>query len=88
MRNTVAALAIALFSFVGGCWVNAQFDSVSEFSDVELVQELKARGWQSASTDQTEALYFLEGDDNHDGVIDEDESGWDCQTMGNGFCGL
>ncbi|BDY27534.1 hypothetical protein [Mycolicibacterium mageritense] len=29
----------------------------------------------------------LIGDDNHDGVIDEDESGWDCTTMGNQICG-
>lgn len=27
------------------------------------------------------------GDDNADGVIDEDESGWDCRTMGNLICG-
>lgn len=27
------------------------------------------------------------GDDNGDGVIDEDESGWDCATMGNRICG-
>lgn len=27
------------------------------------------------------------GDDNGDGTIDEDESGWDCETMGNGECG-
>lgn len=27
------------------------------------------------------------GDDNHDGVIDEDESGWNCATMGNKVCG-
>lgn len=29
----------------------------------------------------------LPGDDNRDGVIDEDESGWDCRTMGNRLCG-
>ncbi|MGC5245408.1 hypothetical protein ACPXB3_00510 [Gordonia sp. DT219] len=29
----------------------------------------------------------LPGDDNGDGVIDEDESGWDCATMGNQVCG-
>lgn len=29
----------------------------------------------------------LKGDDNHDGVIDEDESGWNCHTMGNKQCG-
>lgn len=27
------------------------------------------------------------GDDNADGVIMEDESGWDCTTMGNLVCG-
>lgn len=27
------------------------------------------------------------GDDNNDGVIQEDESGWDCTTMGNRICG-
>ncbi|MEP9391146.1 hypothetical protein ABLE94_02655 [Gordonia sp. VNK1] len=27
------------------------------------------------------------GDDNGDGIIDEDESGWDCATMGNRICG-
>ncbi|MFH8465976.1 hypothetical protein [Streptomyces sp. NPDC017991] len=27
------------------------------------------------------------GDDNRDGRIDEDESGWDCHTMGNRVCG-
>ncbi|WP_406730672.1 hypothetical protein [Streptomyces sp. NBC_01794] len=27
------------------------------------------------------------GDDNRDGVVDEDESGWDCHTMGNRQCG-
>lgn len=29
----------------------------------------------------------LPGDDNGDGFIDEDESGWDCATMGNRICG-
>ncbi|MCX4677671.1 hypothetical protein OG413_20580 [Streptomyces sp. NBC_01433] len=27
------------------------------------------------------------GDDNRDGRIDEDESGWNCHTMGNEVCG-
>ncbi|MFJ2745262.1 hypothetical protein ACIO3O_37020 [Streptomyces sp. NPDC087440] len=27
------------------------------------------------------------GDDNRDGRIDEDETGWDCATMGNRTCG-
>ncbi|MFJ2225626.1 hypothetical protein ACIOFY_36990 [Streptomyces anulatus] len=28
----------------------------------------------------------LPGDDNRDGYVDEDESGWDCRTMGNRLC--
>jgi hypothetical protein len=28
------------------------------------------------------------GDDNADGVMQEDESGWDCTTMGNRICGV
>ncbi|MGW2550038.1 hypothetical protein [Streptomyces sp. NPDC001635] len=27
------------------------------------------------------------GDDNRDGRVDEDESGWECHTMGNRVCG-
>jgi hypothetical protein len=34
-----------------------------------------------------DAHAFEVGDDNADGRIDEDESGWDCATMGNGVCG-
>ncbi|MFG2986170.1 hypothetical protein ACGFYQ_33800 [Streptomyces sp. NPDC048258] len=33
------------------------------------------------------AASVLAGDDNRDGVIDEDESGWDCARMGNKVCG-
>ena len=29
----------------------------------------------------------IAGDDNSDGIIDEDESGWNCRTMGNRICG-
>ena len=33
-------------------------------------------------------LYAWEvGDDNADGIIEEDESGWECTTMGNTICG-
>ncbi|MFM9698856.1 hypothetical protein [Streptomyces europaeiscabiei] len=40
--------------------------------------------WVDGWTDgQAAAL----GDDNRDGVVDEDESGWDCHTMGNRQCG-
>jgi hypothetical protein len=33
-------------------------------------------------------LDALIGDDNGDGVIDEDESGWRCDSMGNLECGV
>ncbi|MBK3648098.1 hypothetical protein, partial [Streptomyces sp. MBT33] len=39
-----------------------------------------ADGWVDG---QADAL----GDDNRDGVVDEDESGWDCHVMGNRVCG-
>lgn len=39
-----------------------------------------ADGWVEG---QANAL----GDDNADGRVDEDESGWDCATMGNRQCG-
>lgn len=35
---------------------------------------------------QTSAMPMA-GDDDGDGVIMEDESGWDCTTMGNRVCG-
>ncbi|ASU78500.1 hypothetical protein CDG81_09655 [Actinopolyspora erythraea] len=34
-----------------------------------------------------EQTTVLPGDDNRDGTIQEDESGWDCETDGNQVCG-
>ncbi|EKT81858.1 hypothetical protein WSS_A15239 [Rhodococcus opacus M213] len=31
---------------------------------------------------------MIYGDDNHDGYVDEDETGWDCNVNGNQVCGL
>jgi hypothetical protein len=39
------------------------------------------------ATTTTHVAPHLKGDDNGDGVIDEDESGWNCHTMGNHECG-
>ncbi|MFG2408830.1 hypothetical protein ACGFR8_31690 [Streptomyces brevispora] len=39
-----------------------------------------ADGWVDGQSD-------ARGDDNRDGVVDEDETGWDCATMGNRQCG-
>lgn len=38
--------------------------------------------------EETSVVQTIPGDDNNDGVIDEDESGWDCATMGNHICGI
>lgn len=35
----------------------------------------------------TTASVSIPGDDNNDGVVDEDESGWYCVDMGNRTCG-
>ncbi|AEV52142.1 hypothetical protein [Rhodococcus phage RGL3] len=43
--------------------------------------------WADAPEAMIEAGYALPGDDNGDGIIDEDESGWECEVMGNRICG-
>ncbi|MGA5411507.1 hypothetical protein ACPCSC_30170 [Streptomyces lavendulocolor] len=53
-------------------------DAVGEGRDPGTVAW--ADGWVDG---QADAL----GDDNRDGIVDEDESGWDCRTMGNRVCG-
>ncbi len=42
---------------------------------------------QANATPTPDSTSQLSGDDNHDGRIDEDESGWNCATMGNKSCG-
>jgi hypothetical protein len=37
--------------------------------------------------DEPMGIVTLVGDDNRDGYVDEDESGWICHTMGNRICG-
>ncbi|WP_288337074.1 hypothetical protein [uncultured Gordonia sp.] len=46
-------------------------------------------GWYADPEPQPAAVTMsvTPGDDNGDGIIDEDESGWDCATMGNQVCG-
>ncbi|MFI5859291.1 hypothetical protein [Streptomyces parvulus] len=53
-------------------------DAVGDGRDPDTVAW--ADGWVDG---QADAL----GDDNRDGIVDEDESGWDCRTMGNRVCG-
>ncbi|AWY04600.1 hypothetical protein PBI_BRADSHAW_67 [Rhodococcus phage Bradshaw] len=43
--------------------------------------------WEDNPEGMIEAGFTLPGDDNADGVIDEDESGWNCSEMGNKVCG-
>ena len=53
--------------------------TVTETAPYEYVNEPGVPGFD---------LYAWEvGDDNADGIIEEDESGWDCTTMGNTICG-
>lgn len=53
-------------------------DAVGDGSDPGTVAW--ADGWVDGQAD-------VLGDDNRDGVVEEDESGWDCATMGNRACG-
>ncbi|MEU6632908.1 hypothetical protein ABZ905_32180 [Streptomyces parvus] len=39
------------------------------------------------SADSPAPTITVTGDDNRDGTVDEDETGWDCRTMGNRLCG-
>lgn len=55
-----------------------------------VATETPASTWeQDTSTDYPGGgtPNVLPGDDNLDGHIDEDESGWDCATRGNAQCG-
>lgn len=45
------------------------------------------RDGHDTSLDESDLAKGRPGDDNADGIIDEDESGWDCRTMGNRQCG-
>lgn len=74
MLGCFAALATAFAVGVGAGVIDAEVrDHNSQLSAVA------ARGDDQLST--------RSGDDNGDGVIDEDESGWNCRTMGNRICG-
>lgn len=41
----------------------------------------------SATPDFILTPAIVAGDENNDGIIDEDEIGWNCETMGNQICG-
>ncbi len=43
--------------------------------------------WTPSNDAPQRAVPGIPGDDNGDGVISEDESGWDCFAMGNRICG-
>ncbi|QFG13318.1 hypothetical protein SEA_GILGAMESH_126 [Streptomyces phage Gilgamesh] len=63
-------------------------------ADTDPIAAAYNNGWiegQQALIDggacKPENLHLTPGDDNGDGIVDEDESGWDCATMGNRVCG-
>ncbi|RYH50708.1 MAG: hypothetical protein EON54_15510 [Alcaligenaceae bacterium] len=77
MRRTIAVIAItagALLGFAGSASAEGVSAPVTCTDAPEYV--IEAGG-----------VCGLPGDDNDDGVIDEDESGWNCATMGNRVCG-
>lgn len=76
MRKTIALLAIATGTFFGIAGT-ANAEGVSAPLTCTDAPEYMPAG-----------ACGLPGDDNHDGYVDEDESGWDCATMGNLVCGL
>lgn len=51
---------------------------------VAVVLTAPGQAWH---TPQNPTTTTVVGDDNGDGRIDEDESGFDCRIHGNGLCG-
>lgn len=62
-KRTAFAACLVLAGFLGGAGISGALNSTSGLSETELVQELQSRGWQSASTGQTDALYRFESGD-------------------------
>lgn len=77
MFTIASAIIAAVFSF-GSIEGNAVPDTTPVVAPMT---------WEDAPEAMLEAGYSLPGDDNLDGIIDEDESGWNCATMGNKICG-
>ncbi|WP_439377843.1 hypothetical protein [Amycolatopsis lexingtonensis] len=75
MHKRFAALVLA-FVMVLSAVSGARFGSYEIYGDAAGHTWVEWQSWAP-----------LLGDDNGDGVIDEDESGWDCTTMGNRVCG-
>lgn len=84
MRRTIKALAVAaVAALVLAAAAPLGTESAPAHADI---------AWEKiCAPDLSECWIEVDegtpGDDNQDGVIDEDESGWDCRTMGNGICG-
>lgn len=79
--NRIAASAIVAAGFVGSAWFGM---SIARADEGMVSAE---QGMVSPHVPTISDQYAWEvGDDNADGRIDEDESGWDWRTMGNG-CG-
>ncbi|EFV12960.1 hypothetical protein [Segniliparus rugosus] len=84
MKFVFAALAVFAAAIGVENWAATQ-DEMADVVVVSSFQTMPDTGSLLAPAPETETA--LPGDDNGDGVIDEDESGWDCSTMGNGICG-
>jgi hypothetical protein len=52
--------------------------------NVDTTPEPNVTDWSSSGWVNTS--HIVTGDDNGDGYVDEDESGWRCWSMGNRMC--
>lgn len=82
----LAALSIAVaIGGVGALTRSGHWETYCSPDLASCWQELDP--WTVPNDAPQRAVPEIQGDDNGDGVIDEDESGWDCRTMGNQICG-
>lgn len=79
-RAAAAALLLLALAVLAALAMGAALDKAAADAAERTAVTSYNDGWADGQADLT-------GDDNRDGRIDEDESGWDCRTMGNRTCG-
>lgn len=89
MRVTLAAsAAIATVAIPLGMAAGIGLTYANPFEPLDsFAVDAQAQSFAQAPTSVQTFAGHLMGDDNNDGVIAEDESGWDCVSMGNRICG-
>lgn len=76
MKTKTAVTLVAVNAVMGGSLVVGVANIAPAIEDVAVAAPCSADAYAREM-----------GDDNCDGVIVEDESGWNCATMGNFICG-